>query len=108
MAPVLVEAIQMRREGVKLTPEELAAGYWRKGHIELFAQGECNFKAYDGIGGPTVFPSLREARVRTWRGDCMVIVGLEFDPGSGVPGRFRPQAWLVRFLTPAARAGLDP
>jgi hypothetical protein len=109
---MLVEVVPLRREGEKRRAEDVLTARPERGYLfvqpETIGQGggsapgiptiSATLMVNDNGGGPVALPGLSEVRIRRWRGRQLILIGQEYVPGSGVPGRYWPQAWWVRIV----------
>ena len=108
ITPMLVDVVCLRREGVKLPPEEIRAATPVRGYLTIdtvtvgppVAEAPCQRKEvarlWNAIDSCPV-DGLECARVSRVGGDALVLVGVETRPGE-LDDLGHPQAWYCRVV----------
>lgn len=94
---MLVDVVEMRATGMKLTPEELGEGQRVRGHLRLqgrtaFLTGREDAPAYVG----DLLAPLQRARIERMQGNVFVVRGEQ--RVSGTVAEPQPQAWLCTLV----------
>jgi len=104
---MLIDVVMMRREGVKRSQEEILAAKPLRAELVVHTVDATTYalltRPWDGPSAPgTHLPQLQQARVRTIKGDALMLHGLEF-AGMHHERRQVPQAWWCRVLPESER-----
>lgn len=95
---MLVDVVQLRADGMKLTREEIAAARTVRGNLTISGgQAYLHLGTNEAIGQLLI--PLSEARVTRMRDDGFVIVGQQWRD-QWISGDPWPQAWWCRVVRP--------
>ena len=99
---MLVEMVVLRKDGVKLTREQIRAAPVRRAELEMF---RINGTVRATFGSPCWL--LEPAAIMTMRGTDFIVVGIE-RAGKMWDERKVPQAWWCRLVVDEKATPLGP
>lgn len=104
---MLVDVVMMRSEGVKRPRDDLLAAQPLRGELVVHTAGPTAYailtRPWQGpTAAGTALPQLQQCRIRTIKGDTLMLHGLEF-VGMHHERRQVPQAWWCKVLPESER-----
>lgn len=94
---MLVEVVELRATGMKLTPEEVAAARRHTGNLTITADGVAYLHAGEHYARDHIIQPMIEVSVGPLKGDNFMLRGRQY-VAYGKTSAMNPQAWWCRSL----------